>query len=166
MECIKLDFDVLETRDPRKLKIEDSSRNWLHAIDLPAYLYITLPGSTQAKIFDFVKGSVRTFTAEDLELSSPKCSDLPDGIYKIKLQSGFEEHYVEKYYLKTDLLEQEISKGLIKNALNLSSDSDAYVESVFNVDWKLMVAKAFARECNIPMATRYYNEALQGLNCG
>lgn len=170
MECIKIDFDVLETKNPKKLMIGDTSQEWLHAKDLQAYLYITLPGSTKPKVFEFEKSSIKVFNSDKLGITkdtkdSSKYADLPDGIYKIRLQSGFEEHYSEKSYLKTDILEREIRKSIIMNALNISSTNDAFIEKVFEVDWKLKVAKAFAFECNLSMATRYYNEALQMFKC-
>lgn len=166
MSCLHIDFDVLETNNPKKLMIGDTSQNWLHAENDPAYLYITIAGSRQPKIFTFDKKAITVFNSVNLGLSSvkdcgdSKYADLPDGVYTIKLQSSYEEHYVQKYYLKTDIIELEISKKIVDNALNKSTDNNMFVNSVFEVEWKLKVAKAFIREGNLPLATRYYNEAV------
>lgn len=167
MECIHIDFDVLETNNPKKLMIGDTSMNWLHAELEPAYIYITMPASKKEKIFTFTKKSITVFNSTNLGLTLPKeeCKkdeyiDLPDGLYKIKLQSVFEEHFQEKYYLKTDIIDREIAKKVIDNALNYSTNNEDFVEKLFEVEWKLKVAKAFTRECNIPMVMRYYNEAV------
>lgn len=167
MECIHIDFDVLETNNPKKLMIGDTSSNWLHAENEPAYLYITLPSSKKEKIFTFTKKSITVFNSNNLGFSIPNgnCKqdeyvDLPDGIYKIKLQSVFEDQYSEKYYLKTDIIEKEIAKKIVDNALNKSTNNDHFVNGIFELEWKLKVAKSFTLECNIPMAMRYYNEAV------
>lgn len=167
MECIHIDFDVLETNNPKKLMIGDTSSSWLHAEEEPAYLYITLPASKREKIFTFTKKSITVFNSNNLGLSSPNGNcrtdeyvDLPDGVYKIKLQSHFEEHFVEKYYLKTDIIEKEIAKRIVDNALNKSTNNDSFVNTIFEIEWKLKVAKSFILQCNVPMAMRYYNEAV------
>ena len=154
-------------KNPKKLMIGDTSINWLDAKDLPAYLYITIPGSKREKIIEFNKNSIHVLNSENLGLGSQefeckdlKYSDLPDGIYKIKLQSGFEDKFVEKYYLKTDSIEKEISKSIVRNALNISANNDNFIKTIFEVDWKLTTAKSFLREYDIQNAIRYYNEAL------
>lgn len=168
MECLNIDFDVLETNNPKKLMVGDTSPNWLHAEDKPAYLYITLPGSKREHIFTFKKGGIQVYNSNNLGLSDVKdsCSggeyvNLPDGIYKLKLQSGYEEHYVDKYYLKTDIIEKEVAKSIVRNALNPSANNQNFRDKMFEVDWKLRVAKSFMMECNINEASVYYNEAVE-----
>lgn len=168
MECLNIDFDVLETNNPKKLMVGDTSPNWLHAEDKPAYLYITLPGSKREHIFTFKKGGIQVYNSNNLGLSDIKdnCSggeyvNLPDGIYKLKLQSGYEEHYVDKYYLKTDIIEKEVAKSIVRNALNPSANNQNFRDKMFEVDWKLRVAKSFMMECNINEASTYYNEAVE-----
>lgn len=172
MECLHIDFDVLETNNPKKLMIADTSSNWLHAESEPAYLYITLPGSKREHIFTFDKKSIMVYNSNNLGLSTPDLNckqqsykDLPDGLYKIKLQSVFEEYFVEKYYLKTDQIEKEIAKKIVDNALNQSTSNESFVDKVFETEWKLKVAKSFTRDCNVPMVMRYYNEAVDVFKC-
>lgn len=170
MECIHIDFDVLETNNPKKLMIGDTSINWLTAKEHPAYLYITFPGSKKEKIFTFEKGSIIVYNSNNLGLSTPSgCKkddylDLPDGLYKIKLQSSFEEIFVEKYYLKTDIMEKEIAKAIVKFALNKSTNNESFINRIFEVEWKIKVAKSFTLEGNAPMVMRYYNEAVKLFN--
>lgn len=167
MRCIEIDFDVLETKDPKKLMVGDTSKDWFNAEDLDAYLYVTVPGSTKPKVFNFEKKTIKVFNSKLLNTHSDtnNYQYLPDGIYKIKLQSGFKEKYVEKIYLKTDLLKRNISESIVRNALNLSSSSDNFVDSIYEVDYLIRVAEAFAMECNIPMVERYYNEAVNKFKC-
>lgn len=170
MECIHIDFDVLETNNPKKLMIGDTSINWLTAKEQPAYLYITFPGSKKEKIFTFEKGNITVYNSNNLGLSTPSgCKkddylDLPDGLYKIKLQSSFEEIFVEKYYLKTDIMEKEIAKAIVKFALNKSTNNESFINKLFEVEWKIKVAKSFTLEGNAPMVMRYYNEAVKLFN--
>lgn len=170
MECLHIDFDVLETNNPKKLMVGDTSSNWLNAEELPAYLYIILPGSKREHVFTFDKKSIMVFNSNNLGITTPtECKkqdyvDLPDGLYKLKLQSGFEDHFVEKYYLKTDVMEKEIAKAIIKYALNKSTSNEGFVNKMFEVEWKIKVAKAFTLEGNAPMVMRYYNEAVKLFN--
>lgn len=170
MECIHIDFDVLETNNPKKLMVGDTSSNWLTAQDKPAYLYITMPGSKKEKVFTFDKGSLTVFNSNNLGLSNPSgCKkddylDLPDGLYKLKLQSQIEEVFVDKYYLKTDIMEKEIAKAIVKFALNKSTNNESFINKIFEVEWKIKVAKSFTLEGNAPMVMRYYNEAVKLFN--
>lgn len=172
MQCLHIDFDVLETNNPKKLMIGDTSSEWLHAEQKPAYLYITLPGSKREHIFTFDKKSITVYNSNNLGISKPKgdCKtseyvDLPDGLYKIKLQSHFEEYFVEKYYLKTDIIEKEIAKKVVDNALNQSTNNESFINKVLDIDWKLRVAKAFTLDCNVNLTMRYYNEAVDTFKC-
>lgn len=170
MECLHIDFDVLETNNPKKLMVGDTSTNWLHAEEKPAYLYITLPGSKREHTFTFDKKSIMVFNSNNLGLSNPtQCKaqdyvDLPDGLYTLKLQSSYEEHYVTKCYLKTDIMEKEIAKAIVKHALNMSTSNESFIDKIFDVEWKIKIAKSFTSEGNVPMAVRYYNEAVQMFN--
>lgn len=166
MACIEIDFDVLETNNPKKLMIGDTSKEWGFAEKDPAYLYITLPTSRQPKIYTFNKGNIEVYNSENLGLSSrgscgsKNYKDLPDGVYKIKLQSSYEEHFSEKYYLKTDIIEREIAKKVVEDALNKSRESEMIVDAIMEVKYKLLVAKSFIMEGQSTYATRYYNEAV------
>ncbi len=170
MECLSLDFDVLETNNPKKLIVADTSPNWLGVEDLPAYLYITLPGSKKEKIFTFDKKAIQIFNSTNLGLSpigdceKDNYSDLPDGMYKIKMQSGIEDHFVEKYYLKTDMLELEISKKLVERALRYYSFEDGFYKCLQNIELNLKTAKAFTIDCDIKNAMKYYNEAVDEID--
>lgn len=171
MECICIDFDVLETKDPKKLMIGDTSPNWLYAEDKPAYLYITLPGSNKEKIFTFKKHSIEVYNSNNLGLSQPssncnpqRYSDLSDGIYKIKLATSYEDTFVEKYYLKTDILEKEIAKKIVVNLLNPSDSNKEYLDRISKVDRLLMGAKSALIESNISLSSDLYNEAVELLN--
>lgn len=167
MECIHIDFDVLETNNPKKLMIGDTSSNWSTAFEDPAYLYITMPGSKKEKQFIFSKKSITVFNSENLGINkvTNACDktqyyDLPDGVYKIKLQSIYEDIYVEKIYLKTDIIEKEIAKKVVNNALNKSTNNDSFINCLFDLEYRLKVSKSFMLEGDVPMTMRYYNEAV------
>lgn len=171
MECISIDFDVLETNNTKKIMIGDTSQNWLHAENKPAYLHITLPASKTEKIFTFTKKTVNVFNSVNLGLSpkSRDCNkkeyaDLPDGVYKIKLQSIFEDIYIEKYYLKTDQIQREIAKKVVNHELKSSKRNENFAREIMKVDYNLLASKSFLLECDLVQATRYYNEAVRIIN--
>ena len=169
MECILIDFEVLETNNTKKLLIGDSSK-WDYAIELPAYIYITMPGSYKEKEFLFPKGGILTLNSVNMGVNcevTTKCGsieyvDLPDGVYKIKLQSGFEDIKKEKYYLKTDKLNKEIAKKLVRN---MDKGNSKFKEKVFDIWYLLEVSKAYMIEGDVPKTNRYYNEALSAFKC-
>lgn len=107
MEHIDIDFTVLSSDSPKKLIVGDSSSNWLNAEDLPAFLYITLPNETEPLIFTFTKGAINVFNSSNLGLTpvGEDLIDLPIGVWKIRLQSGFEEVYVEKRHIQKSLVD-------------------------------------------------------------
>ena len=104
---IEIDFNVLSPLDPKILVLCDNS-NWLTAEDKPAYISITPPGSSKAITNIFSKHKVSTFNSTNLQLISfISCSeqgnlDLPDGVWKICLQSSYDKLEKTKYHLKTD----------------------------------------------------------------
>lgn len=166
MGCIIIDFEVLETNNPKKILIGDSSV-WEHAKDIEAYFYITLPGSSKKIEKVFNKNSIMTFNSKNLDECQEECcekeyKDLPDGVYKFKLQSGFEDIFKEKYYLKTDNLQKEIGRKLIKN---YDKNDESFKEAMFNVWYLIEVSKSYMVEGDIPNTNKYYNEALKQFKC-
>lgn len=167
MECIEIDFEVLNTNNPKSLIVGDTSPNWLTAEDKPAYLYITVPNSSKPKVFTFTKKDLNIFNSVNLGISflSKDCSksryiSLPDGVYTIELQTAFEDIKLKRYYLKTDTIEYEISKAIVDRILNKSQSNDCFFDTIKEVDKKIIVSKAFIKQGLITESIRYFNEAI------
>ena len=113
---IDIDFYVVPS-SPRTLSIYDAS-DWSYASKKTSYIQVIPPGSKKCTTLTFRKNNINVINAKDLGLG---CGDLPDGMYEIKVLSKFENIDETKYYLKTDTLEFNLSKTIIKtNEIQIS----------------------------------------------
>lgn len=169
-----VEFQVIDTENPKFLMVGDLS-NWATAENKTAYIQITLPGSRKFKTFIFRKHHTSTFNSHNLGISclTNNCNDqdyveLPDGMYKICVKSGIEGIEESKYYLKTDKLEQDLGKIIIKNGLEYSRDDEDFIEKAFKIKWKLWTAKENTKFGHHLKGSRDYEEAksmLSQLTC-
>jgi len=165
---IYIDFDVISTR-PENLIVNDASQ-WFYAEDLPAFIYITLPGSKKPKIFPFVKYAWNRFNSHLLGLSCFRddCGDekyiaLPDGIYTICLKSGYDNIFTQKYYLKTDQFKRDFAERLVKEGMKCGSENRLLIEEMQFIDGLMRVAESHAMLGEIKEAQRFYDEAVKKL---
>lgn len=159
---VDIDFYVLPT-SPKTLAVYDDS-DWSYASKKTSYIQIIPPGSQKCTTLTFRKNNINNINAKDLGLG---CGDLPDGIYEIKVQSRLEDSFKEKYYLKTDTLEFELSKKIIKiNELSYFGEKE--IESIFKLKWLLEVAKSYIKDGNYQKAVQAYGSVkslANSINC-
>lgn len=167
---IKIDFQVFETGNPKIISIADLS-TWLYAENKPAYISIKLPGSKKYKTLSFKKYAVNNFNSHVLGISCLKgdCTEevyvnLPDGIYTIKVLSGYEDIEKERYYLKTDVIELEIAKALTLIGFDYNDESSQKIEPYQKIDQFLTVAKSWTKRGDFVKADRYFQEAVNLFN--
>jgi hypothetical protein len=151
------------SNEPTNLIVDDYS-DWVYANELPSYIQITIPGSSTPKNFIFVKDKRNVFNSHNLGLSCLQgdCSgenytDLPDGIYTIKVKSSFDNIEKTKYYLKTDRFEVEYGKVLILYGTDKVQLD--FMKSMIKIKYTLEVAKANAEDGNFIDANKYFQEA-------
>lgn len=159
---ININFDVF-SNIPAHLYVMDLS-DWDYAETLPAYIQITTPGSKKPKNFTFTKHKTNTFNSHNLGLSclSADCtgqdySDLPDGIYCIKVLSSYQDISQTKYYLKADRFNIEYQKVLLKYGTENADQN--FINYMAKVKYVLEVAKAHTMNGNFLEANRYFQEA-------
>lgn len=163
---INIDFNVF-SNSPKFLHVADLS-DWLYAEELPAYILITIPGSSKTKNFTFSKEKINSFNSHNLGLSCLKgnCQEeeyveLPDGIYTICVKSGYEGIENSKFYLKTDRFEIEIAKVMIKDGLEYNQD---FILLMTKIKFLLDVAKSHAMLGDFVKAQRFFEESKSLLN--
>lgn len=161
---LNVDFDIIQSTT-RTLWIGDKS-DWVYAEQLPANIYIKLPGSSKNLEFVFVKKQINAFNSHNLGIScqNDDCADesyvdLKDGIYTINLKSSFTDFDKTKYYLKTDKIELEIAKEIVKNGFEYSKDDKKFRDVIYDIDWLIKVAKSHAKIGDFVRAGNYYQEA-------
>lgn len=162
---IKVDFQVLETYDPKYLLIGDTSV-WEYAKNKPSYILITPPGSSTTHDFIFKKKSMNNFNSHNLGLScfTNDCKeeeyvDLNDGVYTICVKSFFEGIEKLRYYLKTDRFEIELRKAIIKNGLEYDEKDKDFRETVSQIKWYMDTAKSWAAEGDFVNSNRFFSKA-------
>lgn len=167
---INVDFQVFETGNPKILSVADSSQ-WLYAENKPSYISIKLPGSKKYKTLSFKKYAVNNFNSHILGVSCLKgdCTEevyvnLPDGIYTIKLLSGYEDIEKERYYLKTDVIDLEIAKSLTLIGFDYNEDSVKQIKPYQQINNFLTVAKSWTKQGDFVKANRYFQEAVNLFN--
>lgn len=163
-QTINIDFDIMSTR-PTNLIVADSSE-WFYAQDLPSYYLVTLPGSQKPITFPFKKQALNRLNSHLLGISclSNDCNDevfvdLPDGIYTIRVKSGFDKIENTKFYLKTDLFKQEFAKIMVKFGLEYNEEGKQFLEEMLFIDGLIKVAESHAHEGDFVKAQRYYTQA-------
>ncbi len=166
MQSININFNVY-SNSPTHLYVRDLS-DWEYAENLTSYIAITLPGSKKPKTYLFKKFKDNIFNSHNLGLScfTNDCKeeeylDLPDGIYTIKLLSGYENIDKIKYYLKTDRFEIERKKVLIKYNTNVDQN---FINYMTKINYILDVAKSNAMDGIFVEANRYFQESKKLLN--
>lgn len=167
---IKVDFQVLETHDPKYLLVGDTSL-WEYSKDKPSYILITPPGSSNAYSFSFKKNSMNIFNSHNLGLScfTNDCEeeeyiDLNDGIYTICVKSFYEGIEKTRYYLKTDRFEIELKKTIIKNGLEYNEKDKDFRDTIYQIKWNLDTAKSWASEGDFVKSNRFFNKSKKILN--
>ena len=165
-----VDFNVIQSTT-KTLWIGDTS-DWVYAEELPAYIYITLPGSRKALEYEFEKGQICTYNSHNLGLTckTNTCGDevpyidIPDGIYTITLKSSYDGFEKTKYYLKTDKTELNLAKIIVANNLEYVKSDKGFRDSVYDIDWMIKVAKSFAVTGDFNKAGQAFNEASSNIN--
>lgn len=158
---INIDFQVINSNDPALLLVADFS-DWNHIDNKPAVIEITLPGSSQAVSYNFVKHTVNPFNSLNLYLNCSDCqeySDLPDGIYTITVKGSPDTFFKTRYYLKLDKTRLELDKIYAGAGLEYAKDDKAMRDALSVIEFYLKVASAHTRRGNIGKAHQFFIEA-------
>ena len=93
----KLDFEIINTTNPKVLIVSDIS-SWGIIENDPAIIEIKLPNSTSIKTYTLEKLKNNVFTPSNLEINQ---KELSDGLYKITIKGSPDKFSVSKCHLKT-----------------------------------------------------------------
>ena len=161
---VYIDFVVFSQEDKYKIYLADASL-WGVAEGLPAHFKITPPGSTKAITLPFEKKSFTILTSLNLGLSCfvDTCDkqllvELPDGVWEFRLLSAYEGLDKKRYFLKDDILREEIDKIRRREGINFVSNSQVMNDLRF-VEDMLSYAKSEMKDGNHKSAKRAYDEA-------
>ena len=163
----KLNFDVIESLDPKVLSFLDKSTYLEKSPDKPL-LEILVPGYSKSITVPYRINSYNTISAGQLNITCGKTEILPDGVYEITIRvCPHDTIFLTKYYLKTDLLQYEID-NLLLSVLNKQDMSEGFKKSINNIFILLESAKVHARNGNVEEAIEMYTKVqkiVNKLNC-
>ena len=161
---IRIDFDVIQSTT-QTLWIGDNS-DWVYIENDPAFIEITLPGSSKALVFSFKKKAINSFNSHNLGITclQGNCTeetytDIPDGIYTIKVKGKYQGMDKTKYYLKTDRTELNLSKVIVKHGFEYSKQDKEFRDRIYDIDWLIKVAKSHAKLGDFVKADRFFQQA-------
>lgn len=159
---IKLDFQILDTNDPKVLLVADNSM-WGILKGVDAIIEITIPNSTEPVTHYFGKHRINSFNSITLGINCVQNNtavfqDLPDGVYHIvvKAAGGKEE---ERYYLRTNQLRLKIDQTIINCELDCETIDEGIADNIEKMEIYLEGAHAHLRAGNIEKAYYYYSLA-------
>ena len=154
LKDIQLDFQVLDTGDPRLLVIADNSV-WGIIDSKQKIIEITLPGGNPEKQNDkvvhwFSAHQINTFNSNNLGLScgtdcSSELLNLPDGVYTITIKGSPETYKLTKHWLKLDNTQLELDKLFIAYYSSCKENNKCFKDLVIDIQMLLDGARASVR---------------------
>lgn len=164
LDKINIDFQVLDTNDPRVILIADNSI-WGHIEDKPTIIEITVAGESSPKVHYFKQKQLNSINSYHLGLSCPnECgemefTDIPDGIYTITVKGSPDKYFKTRKYLRTVLTRLELDKLYINlNLFCKEKNMDLY-NLLIDIDLMLKSAEANVRHDNIAKAQELFFKA-------
>lgn len=160
LDNIRLDFQVLNTGDPKILAIIDTSV-WGFIEDKVAAIEIILPGSEKVKRYTYIKNKTNIFNSSNLQRSPVGVyNDLPDGIYKIDI-IGAHKNCFHRDFLKTDKVRTELAEIYI--SLGFDNDKSTIDKKKKIQDFELLIraAENSAKLGKLKKAMSYFKKVVQ-----
>ena len=161
LDPINIDFQILDTKDPRILMIADSS-SWGHIENKPSIIEIILPAEKNPIVHFFNKKQINIFNSLNLALNcvnecgESELIDLPDGIYTITLKGSPDSFKMTRKYLRTTLLQLELDKVFINLNLLCKNNDLGLLNILDEISLLIKAAEANVRFDNIKKAQELY----------
>ena len=161
---INIDFNILDSGDPRVLLVADSSY-WQLIEDQVSIIEVTLPGETTPVVQYFTKNGITNLNSVNLNINCPnaECEDvellpLDDGIYTITVK-GVEPYHKTKKHLRTTKFELALGKlyiDLFSNGCEVCQDKK---DMLIEIEFLIKAAKANLRTNDICTSQELFYEA-------
>lgn len=163
LDKIDLDFQVLNTGNPKILSIMDNSV-WGVLEDKPTIIEIITPGSEKIRTNNFVQGKINVFNSSNLLLSPiGEKNDLSDGIYKVTVKGSPDTFCKHRDFLKTDKMRLNLYK--LYTSLG-SNDSEVIKENkkkILEIDLLIRAAENLVSRGELKKAYTFFKRANKDL---
>ena len=146
---INVDFQVIETFDPRYLLVADASE-WGGIVERNAIIEIIIPGSQEVVTHYFDKASLNRYNSMLLGINCGDCVDchdqfLPDGIYEITVKGSPSKHNKTRIFLKTTQAKLNLDRILIGKVTDCKAVDATILKAVAEIDLLIKAAEANVR---------------------
>jgi len=153
LDKIQIDFQLLDTRDPKTLVVMDSSV-WGFIEDKPAIIEITLPGSQNKRTYNFVKSKNNVFNSSNLLISKVgEYKDLADGVYKITVKGSPDTNCKHRDFLKTDKVRLLIGELYLEDFYSCKNVKDDKLRILRKIHLDLNTAEILTTKGDIKKAS-------------
>lgn len=162
MNNIKLEFEVINTNNPKNLRIDDQSE-WGILADRPAIINIKAPGRDEPVTHYLGKNQINMFNSMTLGINCDdpdhKFINVPDGIYDIQIVGSPSTYHFERKYLKTDIMRLNLDKVWARAGILCDHEDDDLMEKIKEVEFVLAAAESNTRLGNTQEAEELFKKA-------
>lgn len=159
---IDLDFQIMQTLDPRVLSIYDISA-WGHIQEKASIVEVLTPASKNPIVLPYTKCAINTFNSVNLHLNcegcKPELNDLPDGLYEITIKGSPSYFNKTRYYLRTVKANLELDKLFINLDLIHKKPTKEFIDKLIDIQLLLRASEANVRFENIEEAQQLFLKA-------
>lgn len=160
---INVDFQVINTDDPKVLVIADTSE-WSVIKDKPTIIEVTTPGSRRHITNYFSQGDFNILNSSTLGINcGAECEEdlveLPDGVYKIKVIGSPEKFYKERYYFRNNNLKLKLAELYVKLGRDIEEGNKKEAEILWNAHLLLQASDFSTMLGHIGEASDFYRQA-------
>lgn len=165
LDNIDLDFQVINTGDPKVLVVSDTSV-WGAIEDKPSIIEIIIPGSVKVRTYNFIKGKSNVFNSSNLLITDVGVnSDLNDGIYSITIKGSPDTNCEHRYFLKADKFQLALDKLYMSlGVYNNDKEVTKQRNEILNIDSLRKTAEAFVRDGKPNEGLSFFKKAYIKLN--
>ena len=138
-ENTDIDFQVINTLDPRVMPIADTSE-WGQIEGKASIIEVILPGEESPIINYFDKSKINIMNSSNLKLiCTVDCAEvelinLPDGIYEITVKGSPDTFFKTRKYLRTTLTQLELDKIFIQLNLTCKEKDTNILDTLYNIE--------------------------------
>lgn len=160
IDTINVDFQILDTKDPKVLPLADIS-TWSIIAEKPAVVEIILPGEEEPVKHYLNKNQINIYNSFFLGLACPsecvddedeELTDLPDGVYEITVKGSPDTYFKTRKYLRTNLTQLDLDKLYLGLNLLCENENLDLLKTLTHIDLMLKAAHAHVRYDSICQA--------------
>lgn len=164
LDKINLDFHVISTGDPKILVVLDTSV-WGAIESKPSIIEITVPGSEEVRIYNYVKNKSNVFNSSNLLISPVgQYNDLDDGIYRITVKGSPDTNCKHRDFLKTDKARLELANIYIALGFDNTKEVTEEKKTLQDIDLLIRASEALVTKGKLKRGLSLYKMAVQKIN--